>query len=241
MDEQTLKTMPEYVQKLPKSVQDFVFDGMWEDRTKEITSKYSLNESQTDTLIDKVLFILIGLETPENFLESIISELEISRLMAEQIIEELEKRVFEYAINQIGPKIKNNREENKTSKPKISVIVDTDDDIPEIRPEIVPMAKPSLINSVAQSVGNGSRVEKREVVHTIPTTSVNTANQNKISVPKYVPAPPNLPTEDVTLNQTPKTQELSQLKPIEKPQVAPVNTITDQKKYIIDPYREPLE
>ena len=225
MDEQTLKTMPEYVQKLPKVVQDFVFDSVWEDRTKEITAKYSLNENQTDTLIDKVLFILIGLETPENFLESIISELGISRLLAEQIIEELEKRVFEYAINQIGPKIKSGGERNEISKPEAGIIINTDDDIPEIRPEIVPM------------------VEKGEVAHTTPTVSVNTTvDQSKISVPRYVPpVPNNLPTEEATPVQVQQAPEASQPKPIEEARVTSVNTTTDQRKYTVDPYREPLE
>ncbi|MFA7216525.1 MAG: hypothetical protein WC095_00890 [Candidatus Paceibacterota bacterium] len=102
MNEETLKEMPEYVRKLPKEIQDFVFDGVWEERVEEIGLKYSLDSVQLDNLANKVLFILIGLEKPEDFLQTIISELSISRLLAEQIMNDLDSRVFDYAIKTIG-------------------------------------------------------------------------------------------------------------------------------------------
>lgn len=102
MNEEILKEMPEYVKNLPKEIQDFVFEGVWEERVEEIGLKYSLDSVQLDNLINKVLFILIGLEKPENFLQTMISELSISRLLAEQIMNDLDSRVFDYAIKTIG-------------------------------------------------------------------------------------------------------------------------------------------
>ena len=99
MDSEILKTMPEYVQKLPKDVQDFIFDGVWEERSAEIAQKYGLSEEQTETFINKVLFVLIGLEPAEGFLESLISELGISKLLGNQMLDEADNRVFKYAID----------------------------------------------------------------------------------------------------------------------------------------------
>ena len=45
MDNQTQNEIPEYVKSLPQSVQDLIFDGEWENRTTEITKKYSLDPS----------------------------------------------------------------------------------------------------------------------------------------------------------------------------------------------------
>jgi hypothetical protein len=121
MDEETLKTMPDYVQKLPKKVQDFIFDGTWEERTKEIAIKYSLNEKQTDTFINKVLFVLIGMESPQTFGASLETELGISQILVEQILADLDTRVFQYAFDFIS-KQKEASETNQTTSATNSTV-----------------------------------------------------------------------------------------------------------------------
>lgn len=143
MDEQTLKTMPLYIQELPPIVRDFIFEGSWQDRTEEIAKKYSLNESQTNILVDNVLFVLIGIDKGEDFIKLMPSELGISKLLSGQIVEELETRVFDYSIKSIQNKLP--KKENETVpqpnqkpplKTQISKPLATP---PEIRPDILPM------------------------------------------------------------------------------------------------------
>lgn len=124
MNEEKQKDILEYVKTLPQTVQDLIFDDVWENRTTEIAKKYSLNDEQTETLINTVLFVLIGVEKPDMFLPRMITDLNISRLLAEQIISDLETRVFEYAINETQAKPKN-----------IS-------SVPEIAPHNLPMYQP---------------------------------------------------------------------------------------------------
>ncbi len=171
-----------------------ILDVTLKNRLKEICTKYSLDEKQTLLLEN-----LVSLGKKDNFIDSMVSELGISRLLAEQMTDEVEKRVFEYAIKEIGG---NSNVEN---------------DIPEIRPEIVPM------------------VEKGEVAHDIPHEQV--VDTNKISVPRYVPdVPHNLPIEE-----TVKAPEV--VVPTVSMPAPPTQTPIDNplKKYGIDPYREPLE
>jgi len=143
-------------QNLPQFVQDLVFAGAWEERTREVAKKYSLNATQLETLVDNVLFVLLGLESGENFINLISSELGISKLLSEQIIDELDIRVFEYSIKSVENK--ENKEnivvepvvnkaplsekiplkENKTSNNTPIVQASK---IPEIRPNIVPMVE----------------------------------------------------------------------------------------------------
>src|SRR3989344_2518608 len=114
-------SIPEYVKNLSRQVQDLVFDKAWSERTKEIARKYSLDPTQTDTLTNNVLFVLVGLDKPEDFLKLMTSELGISRLLADQIIEDLEMRIFDYATRTVENKEKRSPTPtpSEATKPKI--------------------------------------------------------------------------------------------------------------------------
>lgn len=203
MDNKDQNEMPEYMKTLPQSVQDFIFGGVWEERTDEIAKKYSLNDTQTDNLINNVLFILIGLDKPETFLETTIIELGISRLLAEQIMEDLEVRVFEYATKSIEnkekrgssgqqPESSGQKNENKSPTPPGNT-TDFEDDIPEVRPEITPM------------------VEKDEVVHNMVPPAVTESKQDSVEV--------RLPQE-IKPQEFPRAA-LGQSEPIQRPVSVP--------------------
>ncbi|MCX6701871.1 MAG: hypothetical protein NTX96_01590 [Candidatus Zambryskibacteria bacterium] len=237
MNEETLKNMPEYMKGLPESVQDLVFDGVWEERTEEIAKKYSLGEPQTDSLINNVLFILIGLKDPDDFLETLILELGTSRLLAEQIIEDLEVRVFEYAVKSIQNKEKktgglpvqvdSQKNENKSSDTKMPLI----SEIPEIKPDNLPM------------------IEKGEVAHDVlrqPVSPNQELIQKPISVPRYTGVPiegegkssiETKPIENLPPVPKPIPQPLIPSEPTKPPEPVPPPV----KNYAVDPYREPLE
>lgn len=164
--------LPELVKKIAPMVQDLVLDISWKNRTEEIAKKYSLNPIQTDTLTNNVLFVLVGTDKPEDFLKLVTSELGISRLLADQIIEDLEMRVFEYSLKTIDKAtekqelISKNLEEDtqkQEAKPILPVIEKTK--IPEIRPVNLPM------------------VEEGEVARNVPPMKVSVVNK-----PEYKPS-----------------------------------------------------
>jgi hypothetical protein len=128
MDKINSKRISEYVQNLPETLKELIFDTIWLDKTNEIAKKYNLNPEQTETLLDTTLLTLIGLEKPENFLETIIIDLKISRLLGEQIKQDIGSRVFDYSIKFIEGKAK-----------KIEPIVNSK--IPEIRPANLPIVE----------------------------------------------------------------------------------------------------
>ncbi len=88
-----------YIANLPKKVQNVIFDDAWETRTREIGAKYSLSDNQIEGLVNTVLLVLVGMEKAENLLENIVSDTLVSRFIAEQIYNDLDKRVFEYVAN----------------------------------------------------------------------------------------------------------------------------------------------
>lgn len=237
MNEELLKNMPEYIRNLPKQVRDFVFDGVWEERTQEIAKKYSLSEKQTDDLINNVLYVLIGLLKPEDFLGTITVELSISGLLAEQIVEDLEVRVFEYALKTI---------QNQEKKGE-SIEKEGSDDLPEVRPEITPLVEPQeKVRVRPVPVGFTDASPKPIPKPQMPGPELV---QRPISVPRYTAVPME---EERNSNQglaasskeTPKPNEVTSSQPASAPQPSassPQPVPEPVKKYAVDPYREPLE
>jgi hypothetical protein len=185
----TNNQIPEYLKTLPQKVQDFVLNGVWEERSLEIAKKYSLNAEQADMLADEVLYILIGLELPERLQDSLVAELSISKLLATQIENDLETRVFQYALNAI--------EANKESKPE---------KIPEIRPGNLPMVEegekvqvrePVKIKVMEAPQAKTAEPEKVLEVKPLPTIEKPTSTAPKY-IPPYKPIVENKPAGTVT-------------------------------------------
>ena len=263
MNEETLKDMPEYLKTLPKSIQDVVFDGVWEDRADEIAKKYSLNEAQTDSLINNVLFILIGLENPDNFLDTIITELNISRLLAEQITEDLEVRVFEYTVKSIENKEKRTVAESPRQNPapspapepiSIKPTLVVENDIPEIRPEILPMVEPEEKVHIVEPPTNTNRVWQRRINLIEPEQKPAPVEVKPVqNNTQPLPQPPVFVPRDSTNSPEPVQ------KPVSVPRYTGESMITETtnkpaeptkppepvppivKNYVVDPYREPIE
>lgn len=157
-----------YINNLPVNVQDVIYDSEWEQRITEITKKYSLNQEQTENLINLVLLVLVGIEKPETLMEKIILDLSISKLLAEQIINDLEKRVFDYALNMV---------ENKTSKP--STTKPTTSTVPEIRPENLPMVEDENTVSIPKYFSRVAPAPTPSPVQT-PTKSIQKEVESEV-------------------------------------------------------------
>lgn len=221
--------LPEQVKNLPQTNRDVVFDGVWQERTGEIAKKYSLNETQTDSLINNVLYVLIDLIKPDNFLETIITDLGISRLLAEQIMEDLEIRVFEYAFKTIQNQDKKGGSSEKT----------VEDDLPEIRPEITPMIEPEeKVRVRPVPVGFSGATPKPVSIPQsstpVPRESTPELVQRPISVPRYTGVAME---EEKRSSQEPVASGKEDTGQVKTPEPVPEPV----KRYTVDPYREPIE
>jgi hypothetical protein len=179
MDEQTQK-IEEYIKKLPKEVQDFIAGNEWENRVNEISKKYALDAKQSEALSNNTMLLLVGLSDPENLTKNIEEDLGISGLLSEQIFEDLEKRVFDYALKILEkkPEIK-----KQTSAPIVSKI-------PEIRPENLPAqtTKPPVAQKPTE---NKISIPKYAPVSTpVNSPAVSTYKPTGISEPAPKPASP---------------------------------------------------
>jgi hypothetical protein len=89
------KKINEYFEKIPQEIKDFIYGSNWEQKTKEIAIKYSLNSDQTEYLLDCVFYTLIGLDNIKDLAESLKDDLALSDVISEQITDDLGKRIFE--------------------------------------------------------------------------------------------------------------------------------------------------
>lgn len=241
MDNQTQNNIPEYVKNLAQNVQDFVFDREWEKRTLEIAKKYSLNDAQSDTLADTVVLALIGLEKPETFLQTIIRDLGISKLLAEQVMSDLETRVFDYAIKQIEvtkpvvpqtqqipPASVTQPQKISTSTPQPQKIVPpisnpVQSKVPEIRPVNTPVAKPSFSNVVTKPATNELWPEKAATPKVIEPVKVVVPMIEKAPITPRVENVPVKATIPVATPPAPRAPEIVQ-RPVPVPRFTSEST-----------------
>lgn len=200
----------EYLEKLPKSVQDFIYSYVWEDRVSEISKKYSLNQEQNESLSNIVLLALTLIINPHTIKDVIVEDLSVSDLLAEQISSDLESRVFEYALKQIEGE---SRVSDRTTSNEKLMSSGTQ---LELKPDNLPV------------------VEANEPlrVNPVPTFTPKPAFQNEvldkqtpIGVPRYA-------------EEVPKTPAVNPI--LEKKLGGNVGNNSAPIKYERDPYREPL-
>ncbi len=220
MNDENKIEIPDYVKKLPPEAQDFIFSSIWEDRTKEVARKYSLNESQTESLINTVALVLIGVENPDDLYTDLLEDLKTSKLLTEQIISELEKRVFEFGVKIIL--------DNK--KPESDIKEKPDTTIPELKPNLLPETE-----KVASSFKPIS-IPKEEVASgiTYPAKNEETVQQ-PLKVPEVNIASEKVETKPIT----PPTIVETKLKAV-TPSISETPSSDAPKKYTVDPYREPI-
>ncbi len=195
-----------------------IVDKTIENKIREIATKYSLSESQTSDLIDRVSSVLFGKTTVDDFFETLDTDIHVSSLVAEQIMEDLYSRVFEAVTDQV---------ERAPSLSQSSNL--------ELAPDNLPMTEPG------------------EVAHDAPRQP----REAFAAVPRYVPPV----AEVVTLNPQLKNQIENQLEKqpdkkaeqytgasqvtpapsVSAPDNLPGIEIIPEKKYVSDPYREPLQ
>jgi hypothetical protein len=223
-----------YIESIPQKIQDVVFSSEWENRTNEISKKYSLDAAQAETLSNTVLLVLIGIVSPDKFTSIIIEDLNISSLLAEQIVDDLENRVFEYALKMI---------EEKPTKQGSST--QNQARVPEIKPDNLPateigeVAKPytpeykapvSTPRLTEEPVQRPYSVPRFGMAQVEPKVQVINMTQNKPQNPESVMASK---MESVTVNMGSNFIQKSSSEGAEMPKMPTT-------KYSADPYREPI-
>lgn len=244
--------------------------GDWKSKLMEIAKKYSLNQSQTDKLINIVTGVLSESKKPDSLIETIISDLGISRLLAEQLMSDLETRVFEYALKEVkSEKLK------VESKPFVSKGT-FDTKVPEVKPTNLPMVEPGEIahsnpppryiptsTYKPTSIFQDNNLPSQSAPSPVPSSALVPGSsqqksatspevvQQPIPVPRFtaVPmekdAPPKTSLPDKDVRPTDSANQFRQNMMDQKLKSVTVGIKEEAKpkppeKYTVDPYREPI-
>ena len=151
----------------------------WEGKVEEISKKYNLNDGQNGTLNSICKEILLNMNKKGELLSNLDQKIGISKLLSEQIIDDLNKRVFDYASKTTEPKPIN--KSGIPTPPSIQQVVkpvipqiqtQNNNKIPEIKPNNLPtiqLNKTMKKNNIA--INNNS--PKIEVPKFTPTGTIN--------------------------------------------------------------------
>lgn len=147
-----------YISTLPKSLQNFLSSNILDERVLEIAKKYSLNAEQSESLLNIVFLMIVGVTKTDNMTELVISDLNTSRLLAEQIVQDLENRVFDYALKQI-------EKDSQTSTESNEKIMSSSTQL-EIKPNNLPVVEvnePLKVNPVPKPVFQNEALDKQVI------------------------------------------------------------------------------
>lgn len=217
-----------YIESLPKELKAVISDPNIENRTREIAKKYSLSVDQEEGLIDIVMLILTGIESPDTLEENIISDLSVSGIVAEQIINDLDNRVFDYALKELGV------EDNESKSEKVGST------LPEIRPDNLPAVE--TVNQTGAPAKTSVPVYTPKPKFMVEKEPV----QSPVSVPRFKAVPmgdEEMIGQNFIPNIAPKPNASgiieSKLNSITK-NIEEVTKTEPPKTYTKDPYREPI-
>lgn len=212
----------EYLEKLPLAVQKSIGSSEWKQKILDIGNKYSLQEDQIENLEVETLLVAIGVESDQEMIENIKRELDISDILAEQLVEDVNQRIYKWIYKQWSPeetKIKESIEGPSTIRLESDPINTLD--IPPV----------NLPGEVIEEEFKVKSVPIQDQVKDFFAPAVSNMQE-----PVITPVVPSNPIHPIEL-------------PIEEPVPQKPQSFISQKlsqptapqKYTADPYREPIE
>jgi len=211
-------------------------------KIKEIVQKYSLNNEQSSILENTIV---------SGFINNLEQDLNISPLLASQIRDEINDRIFKKNKVDKIPEI---------SKKIISEKINTPSTSLEIPPVTLPAIEPGQTAHTTPAFSVPPKSITSPVVNPVVETSVPVASGNTIHhltyapaeplVPVSKPVPPTISTPFVSPVNQSKVSVPRYIAPADDEGATPLNAIPHnlpgeevtpiEKKYVADPYREAL-
>ncbi len=211
----------EYLEKLPPAVQKSIKSSEWKQKILDIGNKYSLQPDQIDNLEVEALLVAIGVESDEEMILNIERELDISEVLAEQLTEDVNQRVYKWIYKQLS------------SEPTLQEKV-PEPNIPEKEPEHANTLDVPPANLPGEVIEDEIKVKPVAIQDQVkdffapgPTIVSETAGA------PFVPSSPIHPIEAPIEEPVPQKPQSFIAQKLAQP--------TAPQKYSADPYREPIE
>jgi len=215
------------LKRAPQHVQKSLTSPEWLKRIKELGLKYSLQETQITELILESLLVISEALPEEDFEENIKSEVDVSQILAQQLGEEINERVFKWFKQEQELVVKNAEEgsahENTLDIPPPNL---PSEDLAEEAPVLWTKQEP-----LAQLQETTHTILEEQVTPPTPPQHQETYSFKADITPKPEP-------DTVITPPTPRTSFIENK--LSQP-VKPASPVAPPQSYVSDPYREPLE
>lgn len=258
----TTELIKKQYQKLPQEVRDAVTASDLPSKMKTIADSHSLMLDQTGILQNEILFVMLGLEPSNNFINNISDELGIKKDKAEKIADDVNNLIFKPIKNYLREWEESIIKTENTGK-RNNVVVEKRVDISQIEKagnfsvehnesgtkidgewgEVTPEDKDRLMKHIEDPVSTTNQHDQ----HTEPLVDYLLANPIGQNEHKETVEPPdNLPTVNNNPIQKPISPNITHTitQPAQKSDTVPVDTkVTPpppQQSRQPDPYREPI-
>ncbi len=167
MDQDTQKIIEDRFRELPEQIREVITESGWEKTIRNIVSKNGLRIDQGSVIEHETLLIMLGFETPEDYLNNLINEAEIKPEIASKIAQEVSDQIFSLIRAKIIEKTESEEvEEIHQQKTKAETNLERENILKEIEDPEENQVKP-----------NNSLMIEPDVQ--TPSTSVNTPEQNQ--------------------------------------------------------------
>lgn len=94
MDNETKNTIQEQFKLLPKVIQDTILNSNWQEKIRRVVKNNNLHIDQGAAIENLVLITMLGIETPEDFVERAKEYAEVTEEQAYTISNEVEREIF---------------------------------------------------------------------------------------------------------------------------------------------------
>ncbi|HEY0221105.1 MAG TPA: hypothetical protein VGC58_02685 [Candidatus Paceibacterota bacterium] len=206
----------------------------WQIRVEEISKKYNLNDPQKNNLNSFCKEVFSDVSKKTDLLNTLDQKIGISKILSDQIAEDLEKRVFNYAVK--GTAVKNVeevvdiRKDTDIQIPKMEKMVYPKTTIPEIKPNNLPMVEKEeglKIGVPKYTSSNGSPINTYKAVP--PLTTPKTEG--------YRPSSQSLQNNPAKINEAATEGRVTYAptkmgEPVQRPASVPRFNISEEKKEV---------
>ncbi len=213
------------MQNLPPVIRAYLAQGKYTTVAKNLMTKYGLRVDQAGVLERETMLLLMGIENPDEFMQTLIEEAKLDKKIVDGIVQDVNMQIF-IPLRQEEMKGERIHLENKISlHPALAAPQAAPHSLKAIggAAHLVAIASPKALNN--------KMLEDHEEPH------IEFTNMAPPLRARTAPPPPNLPGAMPSVT-TANSQPLPPNK-ISQPPVPPPRPPV--KPYSIDPYREPID
>jgi hypothetical protein len=237
------ESVAQVMQTLPPVIRQYLVQEKYTAVTKGLMAKYALRVDQAGILEREIMLLLMGIDSPDEFIQALVEEAQLSQSTINSIVQEVNDQIF------IPLRKKEEAEGMNAEKPveageaKKTAASGTTPREVATAPHIAPLPPKVAMPQVVRTQGSLAEVVQAALAAPAPLAASTLLEDheepvisfNKILAPqpsaRILPPPVNLPG---VLPDVPKPA--SPFKPIvPKPVPAPITS------YSADPYREPID